>query len=260
MSGGAIDAVASGTSTAPPQNDAANGASRKPPEAVRRPAKDEVDISSEAMQKNSKAPTAATASNGKSGRVGKPRLTSEQSDAVAKTIIEQKEKGATLEQRNKAVGDQIAGFRKANAAAEAKKNTQAPAPEATGSKPKTAEKPANDLATAVANTIAVQTEKGASREGIAAAVEREIQKFQKSKASEAAEAAAATDTRGGGVSASQQQDLQLLREVADRVSSRQGGAEQLLALQEAATKVQSPQRGPEDPSRQSKGSLVDLLG
>ena len=128
MSGGAIDAVASGTSTAP---------SRKPPEAVRRPAKDEVDISSEAMQKNSKAPTAATASNGKSGRVEKPRLTSEQSDAVAKTIIEQKEKGATLEQRNKAVGDQIAGFRKANAAAEAKKNTQAPAPEATGSKPKT---------------------------------------------------------------------------------------------------------------------------
>ena len=93
-------------------------------------------------------------------------------------------------------------------------------------------------------------ETGVSREGISEAVEREIAKFQKTKVEEA-KARVESQKGGSRVSASQQQDLELLRQAANRVS-QQDGPQELLAAVEAATK--------QDFSQQAKGNLVDLLG
>ena len=121
--------------------------------------------------------SAATAASSQPETTRKPRLTNEQSTAVANTIIALNQRGASLEERNEAVKEQTEGFRKANAEA-AQKNNQA-ATTATSNQPETAQKPerANTLAKSVTDTIAAQIKKGASREEISAAIEKEVDRF-----------------------------------------------------------------------------------
>ena len=193
--------------------------------------------------------SAATAASSQPETTRKPRLTNEQSTAVANTIIALNQRGASLEERNEAVKEQTEGFRKANAEA-AQKNNQA-ATTATSNQPETAQKPerANTLAKSVTDTIAAQIKKGASREEISAAIEKEVDRFETTRMEVA--------QSGQGGSSLSKNDLQLLRIVADRFSRQDDP--QFLALAEALSKFQSTPRGQEAPSQQPTGSQVDLV-